>query len=114
MDSIIKGFETNEVTLYADETINPGNAVMIRKGYNLILPAGGEAFCGLCTNKKDKYASVVLKGIAEFTYSGSAPAVGYTKLSADGAGCVKADDTNGREYLILSVNSETKTLEILL
>ncbi len=114
MDSIIKGFETKEVTLYCDETVNAKNVVMLERGYSVCIPAEGEPFCGLCTNKNDTYASVVLKGVTEVPYSGSAPSVGYAKLSSDGAGAVKADDTNGREYLVISVNSGEKTLEIML
>lgn len=114
MDSIIKGFETKEVTLFCDDSVNTNSVVMLTSAYTVSLPADGEPFCGLCTNITDSFASVVLKGVTDVPYSGSAPSVGYVRLSSDGAGAVKVDDTNGREYLVIAVNSETKTLEILL
>lgn len=114
MDSILKGFETKEVTLYCEDAIAAGSVVTINKGYTVSVPGNDEAFCGLCTGTSGTFASVVLRGIAEIPYSGTAPKVGYAKLSSDGNGNVKVDTANGREYLILSVDTNTKTLEILL
>ena len=45
--------------------------------------------------------------------SGTAPSAGYAKLASDGNG-VKADTTNGREYLVLEVDSTAGTVTFLL
>ena len=58
------------------------------------------------------YASVQLIGAVTAVYSGSAPAVGYSKLASDGAG-VKASDS-GREYLVLAVDEAASTVTFLM
>ena len=51
--------------------------------------------------------TVQLGGLAEVEYSGTAPAVGYAELVADGTGGVSklGDNQSGSAYLVLSVDS---------
>lgn len=46
-------------------------------------------------------------------YTGTAPAVGYAGLSADGTGGVKADSA-GRSRLVADVNEADKTVTFVL
>ena len=66
--------------------------------------AAGDNFAGVCIKADDSFADVKTAGYVELGYTGTAPAVGYAKLTADGAGNVKTADT-GREYLVISVDS---------
>ena len=54
-----------------------------------------------------KACTVQLGGLASVKYSGTAPAVGFSELVADGSGGVSkpGDNQNGSSYLVLSVDS---------
>lgn len=76
--------------------------------------SSGERFAGICLHADEKHADVLVKGYAECAYTGTtAPALGFAKLSADTDGKVKAD-TNGTEYLVLSVDSGSKTVGFIM
>lgn len=63
---------------------------------------------------KDGTVTVQLKGYIEFPYTGTtAPTVGYAKLVSDGTG-VKVDGTNGREFLVVSVDTTNKIVGLFL
>lgn len=114
MTYTLNGFDTKAVTLKHDETFDVGAAVMLTDAYTVSMPASGNPFCGVCTEVRGDYATVVLGGYVKVKYTGTAPTVGYQKLSADGKGNVKADTTNGREHLVLSVDSNNSTVEFIL
>lgn len=64
--------------------------------------------------EKDGAVNIQVKGYVEFPYTGTTvPKVGYSKFVSDGTG-VKVDDTTGREYLVLSVDTANKIVGILL
>ena len=76
-----------------------------------------DAFCGVvrAIARDGKACSVQLGGLAKVKYSGdAAPAVGYGKLAANGAGGVSVNAAKGREYLILHVDSAETTVGIKL
>ena len=76
-----------------------------------------DAFCGVVRSvaHDGKACSVQLGGIVRLRYSGdTAPAAGYSKLTADGTGGVSVNAAKGREYLILHVDSAEKTVVIKL
>ena len=76
-----------------------------------------DAFCGVVRSvaRDGKACSVQLGGIVRLRYSGdTAPAAGYSKLTADGTGGVSVNAAKGREYLILNVDSMEKTVDIKL
>ena len=72
--------------------------------------ADGERFCGVLESVRTGHAGVQLHGFAEVSYTGAAPAVGYTGLQADGHGGVKAAGTVS--YLVVSVDTGSKTAVI--
>ena len=54
-----------------------------------------------------------LAGVVTAPYTGTAPTVGYAKLSANGTGGVKASST-GREYLVLDIDPSANTVTFVL
>ena len=74
--------------------------------------AANGAFCGVCTNVRNGYAAVQMTGYATIPYT-SQPSVGYSKLSA-ASGKITADNENGREYLVIDVDTTAKTAGIML
>ncbi len=110
---VLNGFNTQELTLTASDDIAVGMAVTIGAYSTALIPASGSLFCGICSDVRGGYASVIMTGYAKVKYSGSTPSLGYNKLAGDGSGKVKVDE-NGLHVLVTSVNLSTKTLEIIL
>ena len=73
----------------------------------------GNSFCGVALCVKDDACAVQVAGFVTVPYSSTEPTPGYAKLSADGTGGVKTDES-GREYLVVSVDTAAKTVTILL
>ncbi len=67
----------------------------------------GEKFCGLVDSVRGDYAGVLVRGFVKVAYSGTAPAVGYAELVADGNGGIMTG--SGREHLVVSVDERTQT-----
>ncbi len=111
MNVCFNGFKENTVTFEAGAAIDKGAPVMITD--NGTVSAASGKFCGFCAGYRDGYAAVQLSGYVRASYSGTAPAVGFTKLSAS-SGKVAADNSNGREYLVTDVDTTGKTVGIIL
>ena len=73
----------------------------------------GDHFCGYVVSVEKEYAAVQLEGFVKVSFTGTTPARGYTKLSANNYGGVKVD-TNGREYLVVEYSSADSTVTIKL
>ena len=73
------------------------------------LCADGDRFCGLVRGIRGSAAGVQIHGFVTVPYTGSAPKCGYSKLSANAAGGVKADES-GTAYLVAAVNTSGKTV----
>ena len=73
----------------------------------------GNSFCGVAMCVKDDACAVQVAGFVTVPYSSTEPTPGYAKLSADGTGGVKSDES-GREYLVVSVDTAAKSVTILL
>lgn len=74
----------------------------------------GEKFCGVAATPRGGYVGVVLGGFVTVPYTGNTPTTGYGMLSADGTGGVKVDATNGRQILVVSVDTSAKTVTMYL
>ena len=75
--------------------------------------AKGERFMGLALHADEESAAVQIRGFIRLAYSGAAPSLGYTKLSADGSGGIQAD-TAGTEYLVVETDETGKTVSLFL
>ena len=84
--------------------VEKGSLVKLSANATVAKCAAGDNFAGVCIKADDSFADVKTAGYVELGYTGTAPAVGYAKLTADGDGKVKTADT-GREYLVISVDS---------
>lgn len=113
MNNYFSGFNTKEITLFATENVKAGDAVGLNDAITVTTPAAGAAFCGVCTARRNKHASVVLTGHTTVGYNGAAPTIGYCKLVCDGNGKVKVSDS-GREYLVVEVDTSEKTADIIM
>lgn len=113
MNNYFSGFDTKEITLFATEDVTVGAAVGLRDAITVNVPAADKSFCGVCTAVRNGHASVVLTGHAVATYSGTAPEIGYCKLAGDGKGGVKVSES-GREYLVVDVDTNDKTVDIIM
>lgn len=65
--------------------------------------AAGDAFCGVAGPVRGGVCGVQLGGLAEVSYTGTAPGVGNIGLTADGSGGVCAAES-GAEYGVLAVD----------
>lgn len=113
MNSNFTGFNTKEVTLAVSGNLTAGAPVKLTADGGCAPCASAEKFCGICSAVREGYATVVMTGYACASYSGTAPAVGYNKLAADSNGSVSVNE-NGKEYLVVSVDTTEKLIEILI
>ncbi len=106
------GFMAESLTLLGDTSISFGETVKISDNNTVSSCESGDTFCGIVTHEKNGICAVQLHGTATVPYTGTAPAVGYTELCADGNGGVSKG--SGREYLVLSVNETSSTVTFIL
>lgn len=92
-----------------------GEFVKISGGGTVAACGAGDDFCGmvLSVSRGGDACSVALGGMVTAGYTGSAPALGWSGLAADGAGGVKTSET-GREYLVVDVDTDAQTVTFAL
>ena len=73
-----------------------------------------DLFCGVALCCKDDACTVQVGGFVTVAYSGTAPAVGWAELAADGKGGVKAASGSGVRCLTADVDTTAKTVTIML
>lgn len=76
--------------------------------------AADDAFCGVAVCCKDDACTVQVGGFVSVGYTGTAPAVGWKALAADGSGGVKTVTSSGVTCLVADVNTTAKTVTIKL
>ena len=76
----------------------------------MVMPCNsGDMFCGVVEAAEYYTTSVQLEGFVKLHYSGADPNWGWNKLAADGSGGVAVNST-GRMYLVVSVDTENKSI----
>lgn len=90
-----------------------GQVCKINTAGNAAPCSAGDKFLGVVEAVNDATAAVQVEGFVTVPYSGTKPACGYTALSANGAGGVKAD-ANGKSYWVVAVNETKLTVTIKL
>ena len=100
---------------FACADVQEGQVVKISGSGEVGKCAGGEGFCGVVNtvSRDGEACGVVLGGMVSVPYSGSAPAPGYTGLSADGAGGVRVDGS-GRKHWVAAVDESGKCVTLIL
>lgn len=112
MDVAFNGFNEGIVTFEAASGVTAGVPVAVSANGKVSAVTSG-AFCGICNNVRGGYAAVQLSGYVRVPYSGTL-AVGYKKLAAATGGKVTVDTTNGREYLVVDIDSANGIAGIIL
>ena len=92
-----------------------GQVVKVSGSGEVAACSDGDSFCGvvLFTARDGAACSVALGGMVRVPYTGTAPALGWTGLAANGAGGVKAL-SSGRSYLVVDVDTAGKTVAFAL
>ena len=100
---------------FAGEAAVEGQVVKIAGGKTVGACEDGDGFCGVVrsVSRDGAACTVALGGMVRVNYTGTAPALGWSGLSADGSGGVKADSA-GRSYLVVDVDSTGGTVTFVL
>ncbi len=106
------GFNENTATFKVTENIAKNTAVKMSASNTVAACSGSEAFIGFVTECGGGYAGVQLSGTVKATYSGSAPAIGFTKLAGNGDKVTASE--SGREYLVVAVDTAAKTVTFIM
>ena len=112
MNISLEGFDERIATFETTSSSPEGKTVAISANGRVQTVTSG-AFCGICRSVREGYAAVQLGGYVRVGYTGEL-SVGYQKLAAASGGKVTVDTTNGREYLVVDVNSTAGTAGIIL
>ncbi len=104
------GIGEEMVTFTAAAGLSAGNTAAMTANGKVGKAASGGKFCGVAVKVSDDgHATVQMKGYVNLAYTGAtAPQVGYGSLAGDGSGGVKVDAENGREYLVIDVDTTNK------
>lgn len=94
---------------FLDAGVSEGQVCKVSAAGTVRPCATGDRFCGAVLSRRGGYAGVALAGFVQVPYTGTAPAVGYAGLSADGSGGVKADAA-GQSYLVVEADTAAKTV----
>lgn len=93
--------------------LTEGQVVKMSDGGTVDACGAGDLFCGVALCCKDDACTVQVGGFVSVPYSGTAPAVGWHSLAADGNGGVKTA-SNGVNCLVADVDDTAKTATIML
>lgn len=110
MNVSFNGYNEGIVTFEAESSVETGTLVAMSA--NGKVKAATSEFCGICIAARCGYASVQLAGYARVPYSGTL-SVGYKKLAVS-SGKAAVDNSNGRDILVVDVDSTAGTAGIIL
>lgn len=101
---------------FACSSVREGEPVKLSANGTVSGCEKGDSFCGmaLAVSRSGDACTVALGGMATAGYSGTAPAVGWANLKADGSGGVEASESGGRSYLVVDADSSAKTVTFVL
>ncbi len=110
-----EGIGESVVSFYnsATSAATAGAPVKISGNGEVSACADGNRFFGYALSCDTDFAAVQTAGYIELGYTGTAPAVGFVKLAANGTGGVKAAETGG-EFLVVNVDTANKILGLML
>ena len=112
MSVSFNGYDEGIVTFEAASGVAAGNPVAVSAN-GKVTAVTSNAFCGICKSVRNGYAAVQLKGYVQMPSTGSI-SLGYSKLAAAAGGKIKADSTNGREYLVVDFDSTANVVGFIL
>ena len=107
------GWKEHVATFETAAALEAGSVVKISGNGAVSACGDGDKFAGAVVSQRGDFAAVQLRGYAELPFTGTAPAVGFQTLCADGSGGVKTGSA-GRELLVTYVNAGEKTVGLIL
>jgi len=113
MNFSINGYGENTTTFRTTGLVCTGHTVKMADNLIVSPCEAGDEFIGVAVNTGDGYAGIQLDGYVKIDFTGTAPAVGWCGLVADGKGGVSAD-ANGRKYLVVEVDTNNNKAGIIL
>jgi hypothetical protein len=104
-----EGIGQELVTFLAEDGLKSGVVCAVTDNGTVGDCAAGKRFCGVALHVDNGVATVQLKGFVTANYTGgSAPAVGFTALMADGDGGVNVGGS--ATYLVTQVDTSANTV----
>lgn len=97
-------------TFACGEGVSAGQVVKVTEDGTVGACSASEKFCGVALSAENGYAAVQLGGLVKVPTSGGSITAGWCKLSADGSGGVKKDDSAGVEYLVVRVETDAAVI----
>lgn len=114
MEACFNGIGETAATFAAEDGVTEGMPVKMAADGTVGPCDAGDDFCGVALNARCGYAAVQLRGYAEMTFDGTAPAVGWQNLSAAADGKIQLAATGGRQYLVVDADDTAKTCGVIL
>lgn len=99
-------------TFACGEGVAAGQVVKVTEDGTVGACSASERFCGVALSAEDGYAAVQLGGLVKVPASGGSITAGWCKLSADGTGGVKKDDSAGVEHLVVRVETDAAVVRL--
>ena len=96
-----------------DDTVQVGDACNMSENNTIKRSGEDQPFLGKVLSIRDGIANVAIRGFATFSFTGSAPSVGYAGFCGDGNGnVVLSNEMEPR--LVVCVDNIHKTVTVLL
>ena len=104
-----------QMITFAADGVTEGFPVVMAENDTVTDAEEGAALIGVAVHvEEDGFAAVQMQGFMQLPYSGTAPALGWQNLSADGAGGLKVTDGEGKCCLVVSVDNEAGSVGLFL
>lgn len=100
-------------TFQCGDGVKMGQVVKVIESDTVAPCSAGERIAGMAMVVRDGFVSVQIAGCLTVQAAGITKA-GWVKLSADGSGGMKIDESAGTPYLVLQVDAAAQTAVILL
>ncbi len=112
MSISFKGFNEQVITFKVQGEVEPGTLVKMCESETVESCASGDEFIGIAVNVHGGIAAVQVGGYIDLPYSGTAPSLGSTSISAANAAQIK----NGGDMTVkvISLDEANSTAGILL
>lgn len=113
MSISFKGFNEQVITFNTAAELEAGTLVKMSDSATVAPCSDGDVFIGAVVSSHGNIAAVQTGGYISLPYSGTAPALGITSISAADSDTIK-EDSNGRTVTVIELNEANETAGILL
>ena len=109
-----KGFKEQVLTFLAAEPVTAGCPVTVADSGLISNSKADEEFAGIATQGGDKFAPVMISGYTKLSYTAGTPKCGWQYLTADGSGGVKIAASGKQARLVVEIDTDQKTIGVIL